>query len=96
MERKIMNNWEINNSENMRGDPAISEMEFYSTMAEDEDKSNKDDTSKDIPVQEVSDGSDTKPVEGSEPESKDIPEESLEETSVEINNEEEVEEATAA
>ena len=28
MERKIMNNLEINNSENIIGDPEISEMEF--------------------------------------------------------------------
>ena len=34
-----MNNWEIYNTENMIGDPEISEIEFYSTMPEDEKNS---------------------------------------------------------
>jgi len=34
-----MNNWEIYNAENIIGDREISEMEFYSTMTEDEKNS---------------------------------------------------------
>ena len=49
MERKIMNNWEINNSKNMIGDPEISEMEFYYTMSEEEKKSGADDTLEETP-----------------------------------------------
>ena len=51
MEKIIMNNWEIYNAENMIGDPEISEMEFYSTMPEDEKNSKVDDTSEETPVE---------------------------------------------
>ena len=51
MEKKIMNNWEIYNAENMIGDPEISEMEFYSTMTEDEKNSKVDDTSEEASVE---------------------------------------------
>ena len=51
METKIMNNWEIYNAENMIGDPEISEMEFYSTMTEDEKNSKVDDTSEETSVE---------------------------------------------
>ena len=51
MEKIIMNNWEIYNAENMIGDPEISEMEFYSTMSEDEKNSKVDDTSEETPVE---------------------------------------------
>jgi large subunit ribosomal protein L19 len=46
-----MNNWEIYNAENMIGDPEISEMEFYSTMTEDEKNSKVDDTSEEASVE---------------------------------------------
>ena len=51
MEKIIMNNWEIYNAENMIGDPEISEMEFYSTLPEDEKNSKVDDTSEETPVE---------------------------------------------
>ncbi len=64
MEKKIMNNWEIYNAENMIGDPEISEMEFYSTMPEDGKTSKVDDTKENIP--ELSEEeSDTQPAEES-------------------------------
>ena len=40
-----MNNLEENNSRNIIGDPEISELEFYSTMPEDDNNSKADDTS---------------------------------------------------
>ena len=46
MERKIMNNLKKNNLVDITGDPAISEMEYYSTMPEDENKSKADDSAK--------------------------------------------------
>ena len=46
-----MNNWEIYNAENMIGDREISEMEFYSTMTEDEKNSKVDDTSEEASVE---------------------------------------------
>ena len=51
MGKKIMNNWGIYNAENMIGDPETSEMEFYSTMPEDEKNSKLDDTSEETPVE---------------------------------------------
>ena len=88
MEREIMNNWKINNSENMIGDLENTEMEFYSTMPKDEKKSKVDDNNlDDTPIEEASEESDTKPSE----ESEDIPEDATEEIPVEINSEEEVE-----
>ena len=46
-----MNNWEIYNAENMIGDREISEMEFYSTITEDEKNSKVDDTSEEASVE---------------------------------------------
>ena len=46
-----MNNWEIYNAENMIGDREISEMEFYSTMTEDDKNSKEDDTSEEAYVE---------------------------------------------
>ena len=46
-----MNNWEIYNTENMIGDPEISEMESYSTMPEDEKNPKVDNTSEDTPIE---------------------------------------------
>ena len=51
MEKNIMNNREIYNAENMIGDREISEMEFYSTMTEDEKNSKVDDTSEEASVE---------------------------------------------
>ena len=97
MERKIMNNWETCNAENMMGDPEISEMEFYSTMPEDEKNSKADDTLQETPVEEALEESDTKPVEeqvesseGSEAELEDSHEDSTEEIPVEKNTKGEV------
>ena len=93
-----MNNWEIYNAENMIGDTEISEMEFYSTMTEDEKNSKVDDTSEETPVEEASEASDTKPAEeqvesseGSEVELEDSHENSTEEIPAEKNIEREVE-----
>ena len=47
-----MNNLEENNSRNIIGDPEISELEFYSTMPEDDKKSKVDDTSEDTPAKD--------------------------------------------
>ena len=80
MEKKIMDNLKINNSENMIGDPEISEMESYYTISEDEKKSKVDDTSEATPGETVSEESDTTQAE-----------ESTEETTDEINSEDVVE-----
>ena len=86
-----MNNWEIYNAENMIGDPEISEMEFYSTMPEDEKNSKVDDTSEETPVEDAPEEQ-VELSEESEVESEDSPKDSKEETPVETNSEEEVEE----
>ena len=56
MGKKIMNNWGIYNAENMIGDPETSEIEFYSTMPEDEKNSKVDDTLEETPVETNSEG----------------------------------------
>ena len=76
-----MNNLEENNSRNIIGDPEISELEFYSTMPEDDNKSKVDDTSKEAPTQDATEESEAKPAE---------------ETSDEVKSEEEVEVAVDA
>jgi len=99
-----MNNWEIYNAENIIGDREISEMEFYSTMTEDEKNSKVDDTSEETPVETNSEeeveakSTDTEaeetPIEEApeeQVESEDTPKDTSEETPVETNNEEEVE-----
>ena len=104
MEKIIMNNWEIYNAENMIGDPEISEMEFYSTMPEDEKNSKVDDTSEETPVETNSEeevdakSTDTEaeetPIEEApeeQVESEDTPKDTSEDTPVETNSEEEVE-----
>tara|TARA_B100000959_G_scaffold217100_1_gene228932 strand:+ start:93 stop:800 length:708 start_codon:yes stop_codon:yes gene_type:complete len=100
MEKIIMNNWEIYNAENMIGDPEISEMEFYSTMPEDEKNSKVDDTSEETPVETNSEeeveakSTDTEaeeiPIEEApeeQVESKDTPKDTSEETPVEEEEE---------
>ena len=95
-----MNNWEIYNAENMIGDPEISEMEFYSTMPEDEKNSKVDDTSEETPVETNSEeeveakSTDTEaeeiPIEEApeeQVESKDTPKDTSEETPVEEEEE---------
>ena len=86
MGKKIMNNSEIYNTGHIIGDPETSEIEFYSTMPEDEKNSKADDTSEETPVETNSEGE----VESSEA-SKDSPKDALEETPVETNSEGEVE-----
>ena len=56
MGKKIMNNWGIYNVENMIGDPETSEIEFYSTMPEDEKNSKVDNTLEETPVETNSEG----------------------------------------
>ena len=56
MGKKIMNNWGIYNAENMIGDPETSEIEFYSTMPEDEKNSKVDDTLEETPFETNSEG----------------------------------------
>ena len=105
MEKKIMNNWEIYNAENMIGDPEISDMESYSTMPEDEKNSKVDNTSEETPVETNSEeaveaeSTDSEAVESTtdevapeeQVESEDTPKDTSEETPVETNSEEEVE-----